>query len=161
MLHPAGEMLNSRAGIKLVRVPYKGVTNAFIDLLGGQISIMFPGAPIALPQVKTGKLRGLASTGPVRNPATPDLPTIGEVYPGYEALSWHAVFVPPGTPQLIIERLQKEIAVVLKQPKFAERLANTGSGEPYSVTPQELTARMKRDYEKYGKLIRSIGIKVE
>ena len=79
----------------------------------------------------------------------------------FEGYLWMGIVVPAGTPQPIVEWLQKEIAVVLKQPEFAERLANTGSGEPYSVTPQELTARMKRDYEKYGKLIRSIGIKVE
>ncbi len=158
--HLAMEMLKQHVNIDLTHVPYRGGGPAAIALLGGEVSAMFGGGSV-VPIIRSGKLRGLASTGPVRNPATPDLPTIGEVYPGYEALSWHAVFVPAGTPQPIIERLQKEIAVVLKQPEFAARLASTGSGEPYSATPQELTARMKRDYEKYGKLIRSIGIKVE
>jgi tripartite-type tricarboxylate transporter receptor subunit TctC len=97
----------------------------------------------------------------VRNPATPELPTIAEVYPGFEALSWHGVFVPAGTPQPIMERLRNELKEVAAQPEFKERLANTGSGEPWVVSPEELSARIKTDYEKYGKLIRSIGVKVE
>ena len=97
----------------------------------------------------------------MRNPATPDLPTIAELYPGYEALIWHGLFVPAGTPPPIIERLRSEIAVVLAQPEFRERLANTGSGEPYAVTPDAFAARIRSDHEKYGRLIRSIGIKVE
>ena len=94
-------------------------------------------------------------------PATPELPTIAELYPGYEALIWHGLFVPAGTPQPIIDRLRKEMAVVLAQPEFKERLANSGSGEPYIVTPEEFVARIRSDHEKYGKLIRSIGIKIE
>ncbi len=97
----------------------------------------------------------------MRNPATPELPTIAEFYPGYEALSWHGLFVPAGTPQPVIDLLRKEIAAVLAQPEFRERLANTGSGEPYVVAPDAFAARIKVDYEKYGKLIRSIGLKVE
>ena len=97
----------------------------------------------------------------MRNPATPELPTIAEIYPGYEALIWHGVFAPAGTPQPIIDRLREELKAVPAQPEFKEKLANTGSGEPYIVTPEELTARIKADYEKYGKLIRSIGVKVE
>jgi tripartite-type tricarboxylate transporter receptor subunit TctC len=97
----------------------------------------------------------------VRNPATPDLPTIAELYPGYEALIWHGLFVPAGTPQPIIERLRSAIAEVLVEPQFKKRLADSGSGEPYIVTPEEFTARIRGDYEKYGKLIRSIGVKVE
>jgi tripartite-type tricarboxylate transporter receptor subunit TctC len=89
------------------------------------------------------------------------LPAIAEIYPGYEALSWHGLFAPAGTPQPIVDLLRKEVAAVLAQPDFREKLANTGSGEPYTVTPDELSARIKSDYEKYGKLIRSIGVKVE
>ena len=90
---------------------------------------MFGGGSL-VPTVQAGKVRGLASTGNVRNPATPDLPTIAEVYPGYEALIWHGLFVPAGTPQPIIDRLRAEIAVILAQPEFRKRLANSGSGEP-------------------------------
>jgi tripartite-type tricarboxylate transporter receptor subunit TctC len=97
----------------------------------------------------------------VRNPATPELPTIHEVYPGFEALSWHGVFAPTGTPQPIIDRLRQELVAVASQPGFKEKLGTTGSGEPYLVSNQELTARMTRDHEKYGKLIRAIGVKVD
>ena len=84
-----------------------------------------------------------------------------KIYPGYEVLIWHGLFVPAGTPQPIIDRLRAEIAVVLVQPEFKKRLADSGSGEPYISTPEEFAARMRTDSEKYGKLIRSIGLKVE
>jgi tripartite-type tricarboxylate transporter receptor subunit TctC len=158
--HLAMEMLKQHVGIDLTHVPYRGGGPAAIALLTGEVSAMFGGGSV-VPTIKSGKLRGLASTGTVRNPATPELPTIAEIYPGFEALSWHALFVPAGTPQPIIDRLRAEIAAVLAQPEFRERLASTGSGEPYVVSPEEFAERMKRDYEKYGKLIRSIGVKVE
>jgi len=121
---------------------------------------MFGGGSL-VQTVHAGKVRGIASTGKVRNPATPELPTINELYPGYEALIWHGLFVPAGTPPPIIDRLRAEIAQLLVQPEFAKRLADSGSGEPYITTPEEFAARIKGDYEKYGKLIRSIGLKVE
>ena len=160
MHHLAMELLKQHVDIDLVHVPYRGGGPAAIALVAGEVSAGFGGGSL-VPTVQSGKLRGLASTGAVRNPATPELPTIGEVYPGYEALIWHGLFVPAGTPQPIIDRLRTEMAAVLKEPEFAARLANSGSGEPYVTTPGEFTARIKGDYEKYGKLIRSIGVKVE
>ena len=158
--HLAMEMLKQHVGIDLTHVPYRGGGPAAIALLANEVSAMFGGGSV-VPTIKSGKLRGLASTGTVRNPATPELPTIHEIYPGFEALSWHGVFAPAGTPQPIVDRLRQELKEVASQPEFKERLANTGSGEPYLVTPEELTARIARDYEKYGKLIRSIGVKVD
>jgi tripartite-type tricarboxylate transporter receptor subunit TctC len=158
--HLAMEMLKQHVGIDLTHVPYRGGGPAAIALLAGEISAMFGGGSI-VPTVRSGKLRGLASTGTVRNPATPDLPTIAELYPGYEALIWHGLFAPAGTPQPIIERLRTEIAAILAQPEYRERLANTGSGEPYVVTPEAFSARIRSDHEKYGKLIRAIGVKLE
>ena len=158
--HLAMEMLKQHVGIELTHVPYRGGGPAALALLSGDVSVMFGGGSV-VPTIKSGKLRGLASTGSVRNPATPELPTIAEVYPGFEALSWHGVFAPAGTPQPIVDRLRNELKEVAATPEFKERLANTGSGEPYLVTPEVLTARIKSDYEKYGKLIRSIGVKVE
>jgi tripartite-type tricarboxylate transporter receptor subunit TctC len=121
---------------------------------------MFGGGSI-VPTIQSGKAHGLATTGSVRNPATPELPTIGEIYPGYEALIWHGLFAPAGTPKPIIDRLRAEMAIVLAQPEFRERLANTGSGEPYVVSPEEFSARIRSDHEKYGNLIRAIGLKLE
>jgi tripartite-type tricarboxylate transporter receptor subunit TctC len=158
--HLAMEMLKQHVGIDLTHVPYRGGGPAAIALLAGEVSAMFGGGSV-VPTIRSGKLRGLATTGTVRNPATPELPTIHEIYPGFEALSWHGVFAPAGTPQPIVDRLRQELKEVASQPEFKERLATTGSGEPYLVTPEELTARIARDYEKYGKLIRSIGVKIE
>jgi len=158
--HLAMEMLKQHVGIDLTHVPYRGGGPAAVAVLAGEVSAMFGGGSV-VPTIKSGKLRGLATTGTVRNPATPELPTIAEFYPGYEALSWHGLFVPARTPQPVIDLLRKEIAAVLAQPEFRERLANTGSGEPYTVAPDAFAARIKADYEKYGTLIRSIGVKIE
>jgi len=158
--HLAMEMLRQHLGIDLTHVPYRGGGPAAIALLAGDISAMFGGGSI-VPTIRSGKLRGLATTGTVRNPATPELPTIAETYPGYEALIWQGLFAPEGTPKPIIERLRHEIAAVLAQPELRERLADTGSGEPYVTTPEEFSARIRGDYEKYGKLIRAIGLNVE
>jgi len=158
--HLAMEMLKQHVGIDLVHVPYRGGGPAAIGLMAGEVSAMFGGNSL-VPSVHAGKVRGLASTGSVRNPATPELPAIAEVYPGYEALSWHGLFVPAGTPQPIIDRLRTEIRMVLAEPEFARRLGDAGAGQPYLTTPEEFAARMKGDYEKYGKVIRSIGLKVD
>jgi tripartite-type tricarboxylate transporter receptor subunit TctC len=158
--HLAMEMLKQHVGIDLVHVPYRGGGPAALGLVAGEVSAMFGGGSL-VPTVQSGKVRGIASTGNVRNPSTPDLPTIAELYPGYEVLIWHGLFVPAGTPQPIVDRLRAEIAEVLAQPDFIKRLADSGSGEPYISTPEEFSARIRGDYEKYGKLIRSIGVKLE
>jgi tripartite-type tricarboxylate transporter receptor subunit TctC len=158
--HLAMELLKQHVGIDLIHVPYRGGAAAAIGLITGEVTAMFGGGSL-VPTVQEGKVRGLASTGSVRNPSTPDLPTIAEVYPGYEVLIWQGLFAPAGTPQPIIDRLRAELAVVLAQPQFKKRLGDSGSGEPYMTTPQEFAARIKGDYEKYGKLIRSIGLRVE
>ena len=158
--HLAMEMLKQHVGIDLIHVPYRGGAAAAIGLVAGEVTAMFGGGSL-VPTVHDGKVRGLASTGKVRNPATPELPTIDEIYPGYEALIWHGLFVPAGTPQSIIDRLRAELHVILAQPEIGKRLGDAGAGEPYITTPEEFAARIKSDYEKYGKLIRSIGVKVE
>jgi tripartite-type tricarboxylate transporter receptor subunit TctC len=154
------ELLKQHVGVDLIHVPYRGGAAAALGLVAGEVAAMFGGGSL-VPTVHAGKVRGLASTGTVRNPATPELPTIAEIYPGYEALIWQGLFVPAGTPQPIIDRLRAELQIVLVQPEFAKRLADAGAGEPYVTTPEEFSARIKADYEKYGKLIRSIGVKVE
>jgi tripartite-type tricarboxylate transporter receptor subunit TctC len=158
--HLAMEMLKRHVGIELTHVPYRGGGPAAIALVAGEVSAGFGGGSL-VPTVHSGKLRGIAVTGKVRNPATPELPTINEVYPGYEVLIWHGLFVPTGTPQPIIDRLRKEMASILVEPEFKKRLANSGSGEPYISTPEEFTVRIKADYDKYGELIRSIGVKIQ
>ena len=121
---------------------------------------MFGGGSL-VPTVQVGKVRGLASTGKVRNPATPELPTINEIYPGYEALIWQGLFVPAGTPQLSSTGCVPSFTSSWRSLSIAKRLGDAGAGEPYITTPDEFAARINSDYEKYGKLIRSIGLKVE
>lgn len=160
-LHLAGEMFNSLARVELVHVPYKGVTNAFSDLLGGQISIMFPGAPIALPQVKAGKLRALGTTGAGRTAAAPELPPIGESgLPGYEVSVWYGVLAPAGTPTAVINRLHAEISKIVQLPEIKERWAVLGA-EPLHNTPEQFAALLKADLGKWAKVVRDSGAKID
>jgi tripartite-type tricarboxylate transporter receptor subunit TctC len=158
--HLAMEMLKQHAGIELSHVPYRGGGPAAIALLAGEVPIMFGGGSI-MPTIQSGKARGLAVTGTQRHPLMPELPTIAETFPNYEVLNWHGLFAPLGTPQPIIDRLRSELAAVLAQPELRERLANAGAGEPYIVPPEDFAARIRNDHEKYGQLIRTIGLKVE
>lgn len=160
-LHLAGEMFNSVAQIKLVHVPYKGVTNAFSDLLGGQISIMFPGAPIALPQVKSGKLRALGTTGARRMSAAPELPPIAESgMPGYEVSVWYGIVAPAGTPAAAISRLHAEISKIVQLPDIKDRWAVLGA-EPLHNTPEQFAAFLKADIGKWAKVVRDAGVKID
>jgi tripartite-type tricarboxylate transporter receptor subunit TctC len=160
-LHLAGEMFNSMAGVKIVHVPYKGVTNAFSDLLGGQIPIMYPGAPIALPQVQAGKLRALATTGDKRSAAAPELPTIAEAgLAGYEVSVWYGVLAPAGTPPAIINRLHAELVKIVQSPDITARWAALGA-EPLVNTPEQFTEFLKKDLVKWTKVVRESGAKVD
>jgi tripartite-type tricarboxylate transporter receptor subunit TctC len=160
-LHLAGEMLNNAAQIKLVHVPYKGVTNAFSDLLGGQISIMFPGAPIALPQVKAGKLRALGTTGDKRTAAAPELAPIHESgLPGYEVSVWYGMLAPAGTPASAITRLHAEISKIVQLADIKERWAALGA-DPFYTTPVEFAAFLKADVVKWAKVVKASGAKID
>jgi tripartite-type tricarboxylate transporter receptor subunit TctC len=158
--HLAMELLKQHIGIDLVHVPYRGGGPAGVALLAGDISAMF-GSGSLLPTIKSGKVRGLAATGTERFAPMPDLPTIGEVYPGYEVLIWHGLFAPAGTPLAILDTLREAVNAALAQPEVRDRLVNSGSGVPYVSTRDEFQARIRSDNEKYGKLIRAIGAKIE
>jgi tripartite-type tricarboxylate transporter receptor subunit TctC len=158
--HLAMEMLKQHAGFELTHVPYRGGGPAAVALLGNQVSAMFGGGSL-VPTVQAGNARALAVSGNKRHPLLPDLPTIGEIYPGYEVLIWHGLFAPAGTPQPIIDRLRAEVTAVLAEPEVIQKLASSGSGEPYLTTPEEFLARIRSDHEKYGKLIKAIGARME
>jgi len=160
MHHLAMEILKQHLKIDLTHVPYRGGGPAGAALLAGDIQAMF-GAGSLVPTITSGKVRALAATGAKRSPVLPDLPTIGEIYPGYEVLIWHGTFAPKGVPQPILDRLRKEITEVLNQPDVSERLVKSGSGEPYFTTPAEFAARIKGDNEKFGKVISTLGITIE
>ena len=160
-LHLAGEMFNNVARVKLVHVPYKGVTNAFSDLLGGQISIMFPGAPIALPQVKAGKLRALGTTGEKRMAVAPELPPISEAgLPGYEVSVWYGVLAPAGTPTAAVSRLHTEISKIVQLQEIKDRWAGLGA-EPLHNTPEQFAAFLKADVSKWAKVVREASVKID
>jgi tripartite-type tricarboxylate transporter receptor subunit TctC len=157
--HLAMELLKQRAGIDLVHVPYRGGGPASIAVMAGDVAAMFGGGSVAT-LVRSGQLRGLAVSGAKRSPALPELPAIAEFYPGYEVTIWQGIFAPVGTPAAIIERLRAEVNAVLTQPDYSEKLAAAGAGEPYITSPSEFSARIRSDYESYGKVIKEIGVKV-
>ena len=154
------EMLKLRAGIDLVHVPYKGGAPAATATVAGEVSAMFSGASTG-PLIHAGRLRGLAATGRNRSPLFPELPTIGEFYPGYELSVWLGIFAPAGVPDAVLARLRADINRVLAMPEVKERLNAAGGLEPYVTTPQEFAERIRSDYEKYGKLVKQIGAKVD
>jgi tripartite-type tricarboxylate transporter receptor subunit TctC len=158
--HIAMEMLKRRAKIELTHVPYRGGGPAGIATVAGETVAMFGGGAV-VSLVRSGKLRALAATGKERSVSLPDLPLISETYPGYSVTIWQALFVPTGTPQEIIDKLRTEVQAVLRLPEVAEKLANTGSGEPSLISTEELVAMMDSDYKHYGDIIRQSGIKID
>jgi len=156
----AMEMLKLRAGIDLLHVPYKGGAPAATATVAGEVAAMFSGASTG-PLIHAGRLRGLAATGRSRSPLFPELPTLGEFYPGYELSVWLGIFAPAGVPDAALARLRAEINRALAMPEVKERLNAAGGLEPYVTTPQEFADRIRFDYEKYGKLVKQIGAKVD
>jgi tripartite-type tricarboxylate transporter receptor subunit TctC len=158
--HIAMEMLKQEAGIRLAHVPYRGGGPAAIAVLAGEVAAMFGGGSV-FPMVSSGELRGLAVSGRSRSPQLPGLPSISEYYPSYEATIWQGLFAPAGTPPEILDRLRKETAAILATREFADNLAKTGSGEPYITTLEEFKARIARDFERYGRIIKAADIQVQ
>ena len=154
------EMLKQRAGINMVHVPYRGGAPAGAATIAGETQVVLAGASNAN-MLRSGQLRGLATTGTRRSPAFPDLPTIGEFYPGYDLTIWLGLFAPAGVPEPIMSKLRTETHKALAQRDLAEKLNVTGRLEPLILTPSEFSALIHRDYEKYGKLVKDIGIKAQ
>ena len=158
--HLTGELMQRRAGVKLNHVPYKGSLQAFPDLLGGRIDLFLASLETAIPQVKAGTIRALAVTSLQRAPVMPDVPTVAESgYPGFDANTWTGVLVAAKTPRPIIERLNAEITKVLDSPDIRARLATGGA--PVKTGPAAFTALLKADSEKWGKIVKEAGLKVE
>jgi len=159
--HLAGELFNSLTGVKTTHVPYKGGGPSMIALVGGEVSLAFATMPSAIGYVRSGRLRGIAVTTERRSPSTPELPTIAETgVAGYEAGSWYGLSVPAGTSKEIIARLHAETIKVVGLPDVKERLFNAGF-EIVTSTPEQFAAFTRNEIQKWGKIVKAAGLKVD
>ncbi len=160
-IHVSGELFKTMTGIDMVHVPYKGRATAIPDVLGGRVTMMFDNLPSSLPLVREGKLRALGVTSSARSPAAPDIPTIAEAgLPGFDAVSWFALFAPANTPKPIIDKWHTEVRRILKLPDVAKRLADAGL-DAVGGTPDELAAYQKTEITKWAKVVKESGAKAD
>jgi tripartite-type tricarboxylate transporter receptor subunit TctC len=160
--HLAGEFLASMSGVKLTHVPYKGSAPALADVMGGQVPMMFDTPITTIPQLKAGKVRGLAFSGKRRAPQFPDIATLEELgYKGFEVSSWQGVITTAGTPRTAIERLHRETVKALKMPDVIERLATQGGNELVGSSPDEYAKLIREEITKYARIIQQAGIRAE
>jgi tripartite-type tricarboxylate transporter receptor subunit TctC len=159
-VHVSGELFKSLTGTQMVHVPYKGRQFAIPDLVGGQIQLMFDNMPSALPMAREGKIRALAQTTATRSAAAPDVPTVAETVPGFEATTWFALFAPAGTPREVVQRLNAEVQRVFKLPDVAEKLKGLGL-EPWLSTPEELAKYQASEISKWAKVVKDSGAKAD
>ena len=158
-IHVSGELFKTMTGIDMVHIPYKGRATAIPDVLGGRVTMMFDNMPSSLSLVREGKLRALGVTSSVRSPAAPEIPTIAESgLPGFDAVSWFALFAPASTPKPIIDKWQTEVRRILKLPDVAKRLADAGL-DAVGGTPDELAAYQKSEITKWAKVVKDSGAK--
>ena len=155
-----GELLKMTARIDMTHVPYKGGSQAIIDVIGGQIDMLFTGAPVTMPYIKAGKLKVLAVTNTRRAAVLPDVPTIGETLSGYEFNNWYGMMAPAGTPRAVIDRLNADIVRILGQQEIREKFMTLGA-EPTPGTPEQFGAVIKADAEKSGRIIRAAGVRAD
>ena len=157
----AAVLYESMAGVRMVHVPYKGVAQALVELMSGEVQVMFGTLVAILPHIKAGRLRALAVTGRNRSALLPEVPTLAESgLPGYEAGSWYGILAPAGTPGAIVARLNAEINNAIRQPEVRERLAAEGA-EVLGGTPGDFASHLKAELSRMGKLMREAGIRME
>jgi tripartite-type tricarboxylate transporter receptor subunit TctC len=158
--HLSGEMFKMLAGVNMIHVPYRGQGPALTDLLGGQVQVLFGGIPTTIEHIRTGRLRALGVTTATRSEALPDVPTLSEFLPGYEASYWAGVGAPRNTPSQIVEKLNSEINAALADPEAKARLADLG-GSMFPGSPAEFGKHIADETEKWAKVIRAANIKAE
>ena len=158
--HMAGELFKLMAGVDMLHVPYRGSAPALTDLIAGHVQVMFDAMPASLPLVRSGALRALAVTTSARLGTLPDLATVAETVPGYETSSWYGIGAPKGTPSEIIERLNREIAAGLENASVKGRLAEANAA-PMPFTAVQFGKQIAAETEKWGKVVRAVGIKAD
>jgi tripartite-type tricarboxylate transporter receptor subunit TctC len=156
--HMSGELFKAMAGVGILHVPYRGVAPAIADLLGGQVQVIFGTMPAVIALIKAGKLRALAVTTATRSEALPEVPTIAEFVPGYEASQWYGIGAPKGTPAEAIERLNRETNAVLADPKMKARLAELGAA-PLTGSPGDFGKMIVEETAKWAKVVKLSGAK--
>ncbi len=159
-VHLSGEMFMAMTGTKMQHVPYRGAAPAITDMLGGQVQVIFDNMPSVIQHVRSGALRALAVTTATRSPQLPDMPTVAETVPGYEASALFGVGIPKKTPPEIIGKLNKEINAVLAEPMIKARLVDLG-GEPLISTPEEFGKMIVAETEKWEKVVKAAGVHIE
>jgi tripartite-type tricarboxylate transporter receptor subunit TctC len=159
-IHLSGELFKAMTGVQMQHVPYRGSAPAVTDLLSGQVQVMFDNMPSAINHVKSGGLRALAVTTATRSPELPDVPTVGETVKDYEASAWFGVGAPKGTPKEIVEKLNKEINEIINEPAMKARFAELG-GVPIVATPEEFGKVVQAETDKWEKVVKFAGAKVE
>jgi tripartite-type tricarboxylate transporter receptor subunit TctC len=157
-IHMSGELFKMMTGIDMVHVPYRGGALALTDLIGGQVHVMFDNIPTSAGHIKSGALRGLAVTGTERSAVLPDLPTVADFLPGYEASAWYGLGAPKHTPVEIIDKVNKAMNAVLADPKTKERFAELG-GSTVPGSPADFGKLLADETEKWGKVVKFAGIK--
>jgi tripartite-type tricarboxylate transporter receptor subunit TctC len=159
--HLSAELFKSMAKIDITHIPYKGSTPAYVDLMAGQIDLYFGVMAGALPHIGSRRVRALGVTAAKRSPLLPDVPTIAEVaLPGYEVSSWYALLGPGGMPREVVSRLNDAVGRIVNAPDVRERLLKSGS-EPAASTPETLAVLIRENVAKFGKIIKTAGIKVD
>jgi tripartite-type tricarboxylate transporter receptor subunit TctC len=160
--HMGGELFKSMTGTRMTHVAYKGVGPSLADVLGGHVPMIFAQIPSVAPHIQSGKLRALGVASPKRTPALPNVPTIAEAggLPGFEAVSWYALVGPAGVPPAVVTKIQTDVAKVLQIQEIRDKLTGLGA-EPVGSTAGELRTAMRSEYDRYGNLIRKLGIKAD
>ncbi len=159
-VHLSGEMFKSMAGVSMKHIPYKGAGPATIDLIGGQVDVIFDNMPSIISHIRGGTVRALGVTSAQRSPALPDVQAIAETVPGYEASAWFGITAPKGTPPYIVARLNREINAALADPAMKAKLADLG-GMPIGGTPEQFWAIHRMETEKWAKIVQFSGAKAE
>jgi tripartite-type tricarboxylate transporter receptor subunit TctC len=158
-IHMSGELFKMMTGTNMIHVPYRGGALALTDMIGGQVQVMFDNIPTAMEFVRGGKLRGLAVTGAARSETLPELPTVADFLPGYEATSWYGLGAPKGTPTEIIEKLNREVNAILAEPKTKARFSELGA-IMLPGSPSDFGKLVADETEKWGKVVKFAGAKV-